>query len=981
MSLQAQNFTNKGKEFWVGYGQNYLFSQGNTQDMVLYLTADEPAVVEVSIPGTTYKKIYNVPANTSLPTDPIPKDGADDCRITSEGLFRKNVHVVSNVPIVVFEHTYGQYSSGASMLLPVEVYGYTYISQNARQVQNTEYYSWFYIVASEDNTTVNITPKVKTQLGLAARQTFTVTLNKGEIYNVMTEYNSTTDMSGSKIQSVPGADGNCHRIAVFSGCSRTSLDVADPTGGGSDYMMVQCFPVSAWGMKYLTAPTSNSLRPSALQRNIYRVYVKDIDAVVKLNGKELTGLQQTSYYEFKSNTADYITADMPITVSQMIRSQDNSDNTEGDHGDPEMIFLSPLEQAIDHVIFYNNNTQAIEANYLTMIVPENGISSLKIDGINSFDTSYVHPNLAGYRVVIKQMPVTPMQHTITSDSLFTAITYGLGNYESYGYNAGAYISNLSVIPDIKPVNSDATHDYVCTKTPFHLSLKSYYQPTSLTIHFSMVNNVTPVNDIMIINPVPSGSSIINGLTYYTYDLPDLYQFNVAGEYSLPVSITDPSIDNCSKSEIVNITIPVVQGPSVDFSVQSVCVSQSAQFVYIPVSTDAHFSKWDFGDNTTNNVQQSPVKKYDTAGTYNVKLQVIRDSDGCWGDTVKSVVIKPLPAVDFTAPSVICMPAGSAAFTNTTVVKYQPAAVINYQWSFGDGGTATDKNPVHTYATAGAWPVKLVATTNGCSDSVTRSIPISTFNNKPVADFIFSDTAYCLGEKTILTDQSTVNILLSTTRKWSLGEGDTVTTKNPSIVYSQAQAYTVTLIVTNGGCISDPVSKRIRVYPLPQVDAGADVIIDGGDATTLHGTIPADASDFIWTPDLYLSSDNSISPVATPKADQTYTLTVTGTAGCMNSDTVLVKVYNDIKIPNIFTPNGDGINDTWDIKGLQYYNRATLNIFNRWGQLVYHVSGGYGNAWNGTSANGSLLPAGIYYYVLEPNANGYGKLSGSVTIVR
>jgi gliding motility-associated-like protein len=95
--------------------------------------------------------------------------------------------------------------------------------------------------------------------------------------------------------------------------------------------------------------------------------------------------------------------------------------------------------------------------------------------------------------------------------------------------------------------------------------------------------------------------------------------------------------------------------------------------------------------------------------------------------------------------------------------------------------------------------------------------------------------------------------------------------------------------------------------------------------------------------------------------------------------MLVKVYKDLKIPNAFTPNGDGHNDTWIIPGLADYTNARVDVFNRWGQLVYH-STGYSHPWDG-SFKGALLPTGAYYYIIAPNAAGYGKLSGSVLLLR
>src|SRR5688500_12011956 len=85
--LRGQNFTNKGKEFWVGYGHNHLFNYPlalNVQDMVLYLSAEEAATVTVSISGTSWVRNYSIPANSVVVSDPMPKTGTDDCRLLNE---------------------------------------------------------------------------------------------------------------------------------------------------------------------------------------------------------------------------------------------------------------------------------------------------------------------------------------------------------------------------------------------------------------------------------------------------------------------------------------------------------------------------------------------------------------------------------------------------------------------------------------------------------------------------------------------------------------------------------------------------------------------------------------------------------------------------------------------------------------------------------------------------------------------------------
>ncbi|MFX8964974.1 gliding motility-associated C-terminal domain-containing protein, partial [Acinetobacter baumannii] len=91
-----------------------------------------------------------------------------------------------------------------------------------------------------------------------------------------------------------------------------------------------------------------------------------------------------------------------------------------------------------------------------------------------------------------------------------------------------------------------------------------------------------------------------------------------------------------------------------------------------------------------------------------------------------------------------------------------------------------------------------------------------------------------------------------------------------------------------------------------------------------------------------------------------------------------KVLKEPSIPNAFSPNGDGINDTWIIKYLESYPGATVDVFNRYGQSVFH-SEGYSMNWDGTF-KGQALPIGTYYYIVDPK-NGRKKMQGSVTIIR
>ncbi len=148
--------------------------------------------------------------------------------------------------------------------------------------------------------------------------------------------------------------------------------------------------------------------------------------------------------------------------------------------------------------------------------------------------------------------------------------------------------------------------------------------------------------------------------------------------------------------------------------------------------------------------------------------------------------------------------------------------------------------------------------------------------------------------------------------------------------------------------------------------------------TLQPVVSGNAIKYLWTPNQYLNNDTILNPVVSGVQDITYTLNVTGTGGCIFSDMVFVKVLKFPVIPNTFTPNGDGINETWVIQNLGDYPNVRVQVFNRYGQLVFE-SKGYTKPWNGTM-NGNSLPFGTYYYVIEPG-NDRKPVTGYVTLIK
>ncbi len=151
---------------------------------------------------------------------------------------------------------------------------------------------------------------------------------------------------------------------------------------------------------------------------------------------------------------------------------------------------------------------------------------------------------------------------------------------------------------------------------------------------------------------------------------------------------------------------------------------------------------------------------------------------------------------------------------------------------------------------------------------------------------------------------------------------------------------------------------------------ADLDVMGGDG----------GIGYVWSPTQFVDNPASWSVTATPPA--TTVFQVTGfVENCQYSDDVLIVVGTEIDVPDAFSPNDDEINDLWKITGLSSYSRSRLTIYDRWGQQVFR-SIAYPLPWNGES-NGTQVPVGTYYYVIELNEPGVDlePITGNVAVIR
>ena len=441
---------------------------------------------------------------------------------------------------------------------------------------------------------------------------------------------------------------------------------------------------------------------------------------------------------------------------------------------------------------------------------------------------------------------------------------------------------------------------------------------------------------------------------------------------------------CKDSASRNITVWPL--PTANFTISTLnCEKNPISFTSTATTAVGKLAKWawNFGDAT-------PIINATTGGVvshtfsvfkkYDVSLVVTSDS-GCVSPAKTiplDVFALPRPAFDL---PIVCLPEGKALFNNNTTIPDGTDNLLTYRWNFGDPRNANPsvvKNGLHNYSAVGPYSVKLIATsTNNCKDSLVRQL--ITVYEQPKARFA-SEDSLCIGDLLHCADSSKTNNGAFNKWFWNFGNGATDTLKNPVYRYSTAAIQTITFYAqTDLGCYTDTIKKQIEVFAYPVVSAGPDLFVLDDGQKQIKASATGRIVSYTWTPSTYLNDTTILQPtIIKPQDDIYYYLAVKGRGACTSKDTLFVVSLSMPKPPNTFTPNGDGINDTWEIKYLDQYQGCLIEVYAPNGQLVFS-NVGYTKAWDGTF-KGNKLPTGTYYYIIDPKS-GRKKIAGFITLLR
>lgn len=261
---------------------------------------------------------------------------------------------------------------------------------------------------------------------------------------------------------------------------------------------------------------------------------------------------------------------------------------------------------------------------------------------------------------------------------------------------------------------------------------------------------------------------------------------------------------------------------------------------------------------------------------------------------------------------------------------------------------------------------------GTETATSKTITINVLQI-PQPDIVESDATFCSGDDTTYT----AVIGTGTTFKW-FKDGLPLSNTTLSLIVNQPGKYT--LQEDNGVCPRFSDTVTVTVIPTPIANAGSDIYVLENTIVTLNGS---GGDLYSWSPAAGLSFPDIQNPTLTATENTLYILTVAdATNTCSSTDEVQVFVERPVKIPNAFTPNKDGNNDTWEIENINGFPNVTFEVYNRWGTLVWKWTGNL-KEWDGTNyRNGEVLPDGTYFYVIDLHSVIFNEpYSGYVQILK
>lgn len=667
-TAQAQN-SSSGKEFWIGYiaGQNVQFGV-QLLHLAVYISSD------VSTSGT----ITAMSNNFSVPFEVVPD------RVTtiilannafrevpyngSETVHKLGIRITADDPISVYTSAGSDFSMDATIVLPTTALGTIYRSLNYKNINYSDL-SELLVVATMDNTEIEITPSAITERGRPANQPFTITLNKGEVYMVASLY----DLSNSKII---GKDP-CKPFAVFSGeaCASIPFNTKECC---CDMIFDQMYPIRTWGRHYATVPLFSREKGEPI-----RIIAAEDNTRLTINGGQPKFINSTSYYEFITDQPTIIQADKPIAVAQY----STSGGYDGKVGDPFMISLQSTKQTIDKTVFSTIATpntswgDNMVKHYLNVIMHTEDVPGFTIDGLQNppYATYEFKPfpadNSLSYAQVyiLPDGPATP--HILEAGGAgFIAYGYDFSKDQSFGYAEGFNRQNLA---NTFTATNPACKDAPVTFVPFILTDQSFDEYKWDFGDGSISNEETPT-----------------------------HQYTTTGTFTVTMFLIDNSGTCGNIIDSVSSTIQIKDGIGANAGEDKlICQNDGIQIGAPPVAGLTY--SWSPATGLSDPAISNPIASPQYTTLYT--LTISNNASICNASDEVMLTVDPLPWAVYTY------------IKNGLTVEFfgiDNHGITSWEWDFGDRSVpSTEQNPVHTFVQTDNFTVTLIVTNKCGKDTV------------------------------------------------------------------------------------------------------------------------------------------------------------------------------------------------------------------------------------------------------------------------
>lgn len=346
-----------------------------------------------------------------------------------------------------------------------------------------------------------------------------------------------------------------------------------------------------------------------------------------------------------------------------------------------------------------------------------------------------------------------------------------------------------------------------------------------------------------------------------------------------------------------------------------------------------------------------------------------DANSCKDTAYLNLKVHPLPLIKTNGNTEVC---------EGNSLRMYASGALTYIWSPSSELSCTNCDSPIVLPKNNTLYTVVGTDSNGCIDS--GKLQISVFHRKPVT--ISANDSVCKGEKVQLFAGGGTHYQWIPATNLS---SDTIA--SPTAKPDKTIAYTV--IVRQGMCFVDTVHVGIFVQEPPNVAITGDSIANYGAPAHLYAS-GSNIESYKWAQANELSCTDCSNPTATMTQTKTFTLIVTGPMSCKSEAEFTVRVFDcnedNIFIPNTFTPNGDGLNDTFYPIGHGVKLVKDFYVYNRWGEIVYEAHDFALNdpktGWDGSYKGEKIMGDVFIYYVNAICEKGnYLKLKGDISVVK